>query len=102
MLIRRDRSADHGKAVQLLDQALAAARTLGLARLAQEIAALQELGAGALGAVEGYVFRREGDFWTVAYGGSVVRVRDSKGLRHLARLLAQPAREPQPMPNAPG
>jgi len=39
------------------------------------------------------VFRREGEYWTVAYEGSVVRLKDAKGLRHLARLLAHPARE---------
>ena len=39
------------------------------------------------------VFRREGDYWTVRYQGSVVRLKDAKGLRHLARLLANPARE---------
>ena len=35
-------------------------------------------------------FQREGEYWTVAYGGSVCRLRDTKGLRYLARLLAQP------------
>jgi hypothetical protein len=39
------------------------------------------------------VFRREGEYWTVAYQGSVVRLKDAKGLRHLARLLAHPGRE---------
>ena len=39
------------------------------------------------------MFRREGDYWTVRYQGSVVRLKDAKGLRHLARLLANPARE---------
>jgi hypothetical protein len=39
------------------------------------------------------VFRREGRYWTVCYGGSVVRLKDTKGLRHLARLLADPGRE---------
>jgi len=43
--------------------------------------------------VSGNVFRREGQYWTVAYDGSVVRLKDAKGLRHLARLLAHPARE---------
>ncbi len=102
MLIRRDRPADRGRALQLLDQALAVARTLGLARLVQEISTLREIETGgtvtgvadeASAITGGHVFRREGDFWTVAYGGSVVRVRDSKGLHYLARLLAQPARE---------
>jgi len=39
------------------------------------------------------LFRREGDYWTVAFGGSVVRMRDAKGLGYLARLLRHPHRE---------
>ncbi len=39
------------------------------------------------------VFRREGDYWLVAYGGHTVRVRDLKGMHYLARLLAHPGRE---------
>lgn len=39
------------------------------------------------------VFRREGDYWSVAFEGHVVRLRDMKGLRYLARLLADPGRE---------
>ncbi|HEY0410352.1 MAG TPA: adenylate/guanylate cyclase domain-containing protein [Candidatus Dormibacteraeota bacterium] len=34
------------------------------------------------------VFRREGAYWTIAYDGSLFRLPDSKGLGHLARLLA--------------
>jgi hypothetical protein len=39
------------------------------------------------------LFRREGEYWTVCFERSVVRLKDSKGLRHLARLLANPGRE---------
>ena len=39
------------------------------------------------------VFRREGDHWLVVFEGSTVRVRDLKGIRYLARLLADPGRE---------
>jgi hypothetical protein len=39
------------------------------------------------------LFRREGEYWTIAYEGAVVHLRDAKGLRHLARLLADPGRE---------
>jgi hypothetical protein len=39
------------------------------------------------------LFRREGEYWTVCYEGAVVRLKDAKGLRHLARLLAHPGRE---------
>ena len=39
------------------------------------------------------VFRREGDHWCVTFEGRTVRLRDLKGLRYIARLLAEPARE---------
>jgi tetratricopeptide (TPR) repeat protein len=39
------------------------------------------------------VFRREGDYWCVAFDGRTVRVRDLKGVRYLALLLASPGRE---------
>jgi tetratricopeptide (TPR) repeat protein len=41
----------------------------------------------------GNVFRREGDYWSVVFDGRTVRVRDLKGMRYLARLLADPGRE---------
>ena len=39
------------------------------------------------------VFRVTGDYWSVAFDGRVAGVRDSKGLRYLSRLLAEPGRE---------
>jgi hypothetical protein len=36
------------------------------------------------------VFRRDGEVWTLRYGGRQVRLRDSKGLRDLHALLTQP------------
>lgn len=42
---------------------------------------------------DGCVFAREGEYWTIAYGGGVVRLRDTTGLRHLAQLLWHPMRE---------
>jgi tetratricopeptide (TPR) repeat protein len=39
------------------------------------------------------VFRREGDYWSVVFEGRTVRLRDVKGMRYLARLLAEPGRE---------
>jgi len=38
-------------------------------------------------------FRREGDYWSVVFEGRTVRVRDLKGMRYLARLLAHPGQE---------
>ena len=39
------------------------------------------------------MFRREGDYWSVVFEGRTVRVRDLKGMRYLARLLAYPGRD---------
>jgi len=39
------------------------------------------------------VFRREGDYWSMVFEGRAVHVRDLKGMRYLARLLADPGRE---------
>ena len=36
---------------------------------------------------EAAIFRREGELWTIGWGGHSVRLRDAKGLRYLARLL---------------
>ncbi|WP_369779298.1 transcriptional regulator [Streptomyces sp. R33] len=38
-------------------------------------------------------FVREGDYWRVVFDGRRVTARDSKGMHHLARLLAAPGRE---------
>ena len=37
-------------------------------------------------------FTREGQYWSLAYAGVVTRLRDSKGVRDLARLLAAQGR----------
>jgi hypothetical protein len=39
------------------------------------------------------VLAREGDVWRLDYEGRVLRVRDAKGMRHLALLLANPGIE---------
>src|SRR5262245_62736952 len=67
------------------DAALAAAAALRrLADLIEDAAASQ---------ASGNLFRREGEYWTVRYDGSVARLADAKGLCLLARLLADPGRE---------
>jgi len=38
-------------------------------------------------------FHREGELWTIAYAGRSVQVRDLKGMRYLAALLAHPGQE---------
>jgi hypothetical protein len=36
------------------------------------------------------LFQKEGEYWTIAYGGAMLRLRDTKGLQCLARLLGRP------------
>src|SRR5215471_18651640 len=50
-------------------------------------------GPGVAARMSSNLFCREGEYWTVRYEGSVARVKDVKGLRYLARLLAHPGRE---------
>jgi len=38
------------------------------------------------------VLRREGEYWTIAHAGRLVRLRHSKGLRYLEMLLREPGR----------
>jgi tetratricopeptide (TPR) repeat protein len=118
MLLARGRAADRDRALALLDRAAAMAAAVGSAQVAGRVEALREsTRAPATAAVDpttdpafvatpspdgaspgsgprsSHLFRREGEYWTVAHDGLVVRLRDSKGLRCLARLLASPGRE---------
>jgi tetratricopeptide (TPR) repeat protein len=104
MLLARGRSGDRSRAQRLLAGAHATAATLGMGAIAEGAQTLRaaqaggpsQVGTGAAAVVPEVarnVFRREGEYWTVAYEGAVVRLRDAKGLRHLARLLAHPGRE---------
>jgi tetratricopeptide (TPR) repeat protein len=47
----------------------------------------------ALPGADAAVFRREGDYWSIVFEGHTARLRDSRGLQYLARLLADPGRE---------
>jgi predicted ATPase len=105
MLLTRGRTTDRNRALGLLDQALTTASALGLTAVAEGIRTLQDSRADATvpatpaptgtapTELPRNLFRREGEYWTVAYDGAVVRLRDAKGLRHLAQLLAHPGRE---------
>jgi len=39
------------------------------------------------------IFRKEGEYWTVGYGGKAFRLKDTKGLGYLAHLLRHPSAE---------
>jgi len=105
MLLARGQAIDRSRALGLLDGALATADTLGMVAVAEGIRTLRATQAGrpmptepAAAEAAGpeaarNLFRREGEYWTISYEGPVVRLRDAKGLRHLARLLSHPGQE---------
>ena len=110
MLAKRRGPGDVERAIDLLVRARQTCDEIGMPPLsAKVVPALAELGiaTGALderndrpissaGAtptqVDSATFQLEGEYWTISYEGRVHRLRDSKGLRVLARLLANPGR----------
>ena len=60
---------------------------------ARVLAAHGQPAAAGVNDTGGNVFRRDGDVWTVAFGGRTTALKDAKGLRDLAVLLAAPGRE---------
>ena len=39
------------------------------------------------------IFRKDGEYWTVGWGGDVFRLKDTKGFAYIAHLLRHPATE---------
>lgn len=96
-LLTRRATGDAERAASLLAEAETDAHRLGMSGLLAEIALARSGSVGAASsptASDGMnVFRREGEFWALSFAGRTVRVRDTKGLRDIAALLAQPGRE---------
>lgn len=94
LLRKRSRPGDVERANALDAAALATAKRIGMSALEAAIGnAGQTVGKGRSVETGKGVFRRDGEYWTVEFGGKTVQIRDSKGMRHLARLLAEPGRE---------
>ncbi len=91
-LAARGEPADRGRLEAMVEEAAELSEELGLSGLVERASAIR--GRPADGATDGEaVFRREGEFWTVAYDGQTIRLRDVKGLRYIASLLAYPGRD---------
>ena len=94
MLLRRQRPGDELRAADLLRGAAAAYRAMGLPLQLERVARMQPQAPAVpgVGPPASGTWSREGDHWTVEYGGAVVRLSDSKGLRYLTRLVRNPNR----------
>lgn len=91
MLLARDGAGDRARARNLLDRCLATARQLDLAALRSRAEPLlTEL---APAHEDEALFRREGEYWTLAYAGNTGRVRDARGLHLISLLLCAPGRD---------
>jgi hypothetical protein len=75
----------------MLEEAARLCDELGMSDLFESFSALRRHPAQA-SAVDA-VFRREGEFWTIAYRGQMFRLRNVKGLGYIASLLAAGGRE---------
>jgi predicted ATPase len=89
MLLARGAAGDQPRAASFLDDAAHLCEELGMPGLLARISAEPRLMHEAPAAR----FRREGEFWTIAYAGETFRLRDVKGLRYLAFLLGSPGKE---------
>ncbi|MCA1831385.1 MAG: AAA family ATPase [Actinomycetota bacterium] len=89
--------AERAEIIALASQTRTIADDLGMDQLAERARLLESQvltnASPVISVTTGSVFRREGDYWTISYDGSVFRMKDAKGLRYLAALLASPGRE---------
>jgi hypothetical protein len=96
--LRRGEAGDAERARELVRSATERAEAVGVPRLGERLVRAeamlgpeeQEVPATSQSAA---VLAREGDVWRLDFEGRVLRVRDAKGMRHLALLLANPGIE---------
>jgi len=121
MYVRRGAAGDGKRAAPLLDAALDQFRAIGMTgwiKRAEELRVagvrcrvpgirednlepdarnltpdLQNLTPAPPRLTPEFVFRKEGDYWTIAFEGCAFRLKDAKGLRYLVYLLRHPGRE---------
>jgi len=104
MLARSDCPDDARRGANLLAAALETARSIGMTVLQEKVGALLAESRLEIASVVDArsetaadstrdLFRREGEYWTIAYEGQTFRLRDTKGLAYLAELLRNPGRE---------
>jgi hypothetical protein len=94
MLVERGDPADRERAAELLDSAREAFEAMGIVVFAGRAAELLDRVRPPVAPVlDGARLVEEGEYWTFHYDGHVARLRDTKGLRYLARLLRSPGEE---------
>jgi predicted ATPase len=94
VLLARDGGGDRDRSLESLNEASSICEDLQLTGVARRVADVRD---GAerppTGPAAEAVFRREGQFWTIAYAGRTTRLRDLRGFQYIADLLGSPGRE---------
>jgi hypothetical protein len=104
ILARRGGPGDAEAAARLLHRARERSGVLGVPEIGDKVERVERMvgaapedgarmPAPAVAAPATALLRREGDVWRVEYAGRARFVKDAKGLRHLALLLANPGVE---------
>ncbi len=93
MLAHHPDEDDRTRIAEMLAEAGRCAHELGLADVAARVARLQGKMAATPAVAGNNVFRHDGEIWTVRFAGRDLLLRDGKGPRYLASLLAVPGRE---------
>jgi hypothetical protein len=97
LLIRRDGPGDPDQAASLLEECRTLCAQVGLTALTQKLEATPVEktvpNTTLAGSGSSAIFRREGEYFAVSFEGRSFQVKDMKGMRYLASLLASPGRE---------
>jgi tetratricopeptide (TPR) repeat protein len=92
-LTARDQEGDARRAHGLLRSCSELSGALEMLVLEMKVASRQEEGASPSAPAGTHAFLREGEYWSILYDGRTLRLKDSKGLRYLSRMLTDPGRE---------
>ena len=105
MLIARQWPGDREQAIALLHEALATSQSLGMDEQVRHVRGLLEQAQAQCTAVTPtsaltppaqrptYVFRQEGDYWTICDNATLFRLKHVRGLPYLRHLLQHPHQE---------
>jgi hypothetical protein len=94
MLLARGGAGGAAAAAEHLRRAATSARALGMQGLLERVERSRADAPDAeAGEGDEAVLRVEGEYWTLAYRGASARLRDARGLRLIALLLAAPGRD---------
>lgn len=84
---------ERARIAAMMDEAAQTARELGLVDVTARIERIRARSAGTVADAGTNTFRNDVDVWNVSYAGHDIWLKDGKGPRYLATLLAAPGQE---------